>query len=606
MPITIKDLSVFPDHHPARGTPPILNRLNCTLYDGEITLLVGQVGAGKSTLLDVIGALRQPDEGTICFNQKPIWKGRKLDVKTVRKVGMVFQSPDEQLFAKTVLAEFKYSLRQLRLSEVQLRRCAESALASVGLSPELLQAAPLTLSQGQKRRVALATTFAANPDWLLLDEPTAGLDTAASSQFVRHLIEKKQTCSGGLVIATHDLDTFLPVAERVLVLKFGRIVADVTPSQLVDNHDIWTAAEVGLPSAVQLILHSEAKNCPIQLHSYRPEAAAAAIRQRIQQSSVSTSSVWRRNPEVKSSLQDTVSSSAITSSESVGSASGSSSTAALPVGSSLEVPSNSLSESASSSAVLDGFVRRLDPRAKWLAYMLLSVAILLQSNWDGLIAASCVTLATVLVSRVKIQETLRLLAPFTALLAVSTAFAAVKFSQQAPIWSGKIAGFSLLAANTTAKSLFPFLLIMILGMLLPATTSQLRMKQGLEQSLEFLKKLGLPVEAFALATSLTLRFIPVIIGELRRFSRIAQSRQFRKRRRQGIPLCDIPAVAIPLLLSILAIGDQLSTALEARGYHSVGQPRTRSVKLRFTQVDWLLIFLFLCISLMLMLFRFLI
>jgi energy-coupling factor transporter transmembrane protein EcfT len=192
----------------------------------------------------------------------------------------------------------------------------------------------------------------------------------------------------------------------------------------------------------------------------------------------------------------------------------------------------------------------------------------------------------------------------TASSATFRAFAGIKFSGQSPLWQLKIAAFSSSAANVTFQHLFPFLLIMVLGLLLPATTSQLRMKQGLEQAMNGLRKIGIPVEALSLATSLTLRFIPIIMEELQRFSRIAQSRQPQKRRRRGISLRDIPAMIIPLLLSILAIGDELATALEARGYRAVGQTRTRSVQLQFTRGDWILIGITLLTSLTLLLFRF--
>jgi energy-coupling factor transporter transmembrane protein EcfT len=175
----------------------------------------------------------------------------------------------------------------------------------------------------------------------------------------------------------------------------------------------------------------------------------------------------------------------------------------------------------------------------------------------------------------------RLVKPFLIFIGVSIVLSGLRL--------GDGVSFETAEAVQTFRQLYRFLLLMVLGVWLSATTSQLKMKQGLEITLAPLKKLKLPVEAFALATSLMLRFVPVILGELRRFSRITKARG--KSVKGSFGLRDTGAIIVPLLLSVLRLGEDLSLAMEARGYAKIGIKRTSSIKLRMMRHDWLIVFI---------------
>lgn len=573
MDIILDRVSVVKNSLGAEGSKrAILNSISCALHAGEITLLVGQTGAGKSTLLDVISGLERPVSGTVTIGDKALWLGKRPNQVATKSLCVGFQAPDEQLFARTVLGEFGYSLRLEHLSRSQLRTKAERSLAQFGLPEAVVDESPFNLSQGQKRRVALATTFASNPDWLLLDEPTAGLDPQSVHEFVRTLTLHMAEMRGGVVIATHDLDTFLPIANRVVFLQNGHILANASPEEVLRDKFIWENSAVGRPTALEF---AEKLGCELDIVSYRPEAVARSIVNALQ-----TSRADRPGgaPVARKSQLET---------ETTVSAEPASDGTATPQTREDDLLDKSDSTFLDSRWVKRGvFLWHLDPRAKWLAYILLSVGMLLQLRWPGLAVATLLTVVIVKQSQLPIRPLARLSLPFVLLIVVSVAVSGLHFDAAAPSWHLWIQGISLSTAANTFVRLYRFLLILFLGLVLSATTSQLKMKVGLEQSLRGLKRLRLPVEAFSLAVSLTLRFIPIIMGELQRFTRIAQARGKRGRFRRGIPLRDLPVIILPLLLSILKIADELSTALEARGYHSVGQPRTSSVELKFSPKEW--------------------
>ncbi|MCY9599264.1 energy-coupling factor ABC transporter ATP-binding protein, partial [Paenibacillus chitinolyticus] len=184
-----------------------------TAVPGEITLLIGRSGAGKSTLLDMLGGLSVPDGGVIRYGDTGLWPGSKQSVREARrKLALVFQHPHEQLFAATVRGEFHYTLRPFKLSGEEREARTAEALELFGLGPELLDERPHELSGGTQRRAALASVFASRPRWLLLDEPTAGLDHEAAARLTGTLRDWTRRTGGGALVATHDLDAFLPVA----------------------------------------------------------------------------------------------------------------------------------------------------------------------------------------------------------------------------------------------------------------------------------------------------------------------------------------------------------------------------------------------------------
>lgn len=187
MPIHIKNLTIYERN----SSKTILDHLDCTINDQQITLIIGKTGAGKSTFLDAISGLIEIDSGFITYDEQPLWGKRRPSKEIILSTGNVFQSPWQQLFARTVDAEFIYSLKVYHLTKEEIEKRITSTLVQVGLPQTVRNDSTLTLSEGQKRRVALGSTFATEPKWLFLDEPTSGLDSNGAQRIVNYLLEQK-------------------------------------------------------------------------------------------------------------------------------------------------------------------------------------------------------------------------------------------------------------------------------------------------------------------------------------------------------------------------------------------------------------------------------
>lgn len=202
----------------------LLQDVNLRVKAGEITLLLGQNGAGKSTLLESLAGLRELDSGSIRLGEQSLWteKGKKrLNSAVIRRIGIAMQQSEAQWFASTVREELAFSLRPYRLQGEETEMRMQAALDKVGLDLSFLERDPWTLSGGQQRRLAIACLLACEPDWLLLDEPTAGL-AADGIQRLSQLLIAHRTAGRGAIVVTHDLEALLPLADAVIVVREGK------------------------------------------------------------------------------------------------------------------------------------------------------------------------------------------------------------------------------------------------------------------------------------------------------------------------------------------------------------------------------------------------
>jgi cobalt/nickel transport system ATP-binding protein len=214
-----------------------LNHLNLTVNAGQRIALLGANGSGKSTLLRILDGLCFPDKGTVRFCGKPLTEesiqndGFGMDFR--RRVGLVFQNPDVQLFSPTVFDEVAFGPLQLRWPADQVRRKIAETLEMMEI-PHLKNRSPHHLSMGEKKRVALASVLILDPEILLLDEPTAALDPQSASHMVDFLVRAR----GGaktIITTTHDLDITEDIADDCFVFHEGRIVAGGMPAQILGD-----------------------------------------------------------------------------------------------------------------------------------------------------------------------------------------------------------------------------------------------------------------------------------------------------------------------------------------------------------------------------------
>ncbi|HLH01520.1 MAG TPA: ABC transporter ATP-binding protein [Bryobacteraceae bacterium] len=217
---------------------PALTGLSVSVAAGERIALLGANGSGKSTLLRVLDALQFPDSGTFHFAGEPITaerlEDRAFSREFRRRVGLVFQNADVQLFNPTVFDEIAFGPLQLQLPKSDIRARVQQTLQQMSLE-HLKFRSPHQLSGGEKKRVALASILVLDPEVLLLDEPTAGLDPRSASEMVE-LLASWRGAGKTVLTATHDLDNLEDIADRVIILQDGRIIADSTPFHIL--HDV--------------------------------------------------------------------------------------------------------------------------------------------------------------------------------------------------------------------------------------------------------------------------------------------------------------------------------------------------------------------------------
>ena len=227
-----------------------LKNINFTLEEGEFAALTGRTGSGKSTLLQHLNGLLSPSEGICTYNGTDI-HGPEISLKKVRqKAALCFQYPEDQLFAETVLEDICFGPMNMGYSRDECRRKAREAMRLADLSPETESLSPLSLSGGQKRRVALAGILAMEPEFLLLDEPAAGLDREGRKNLFSLLERLNREKNMGILLVSHDMDQVAEYARRLILMDKGEILMDGKPRELFAYEDTFRRLGLGLSPAV--------------------------------------------------------------------------------------------------------------------------------------------------------------------------------------------------------------------------------------------------------------------------------------------------------------------------------------------------------------------
>lgn len=233
-----------------------------TFKDGEFVAIVGHTGSGKSTFIQNLNALLIPTKGTIHVDEFVIQNKIKIkNIKELRKkIGIVFQFPEYQLFEETIEKDILFGPKNFHVEEENLSQLASKVLNIVGLEDTFLNKSPFELSGGEKRRVAIAGILAFNPDVLIVDEPTAGLDPNASIKMMQ-LFKQLNQMGKTIILVTHQMDHVLHYAHRVLVFKDGEIQCDKEPYELFNNLELVKKLGIDVPNVIELT-HALAKKYP--------------------------------------------------------------------------------------------------------------------------------------------------------------------------------------------------------------------------------------------------------------------------------------------------------------------------------------------------------
>lgn len=237
------------------GTPfegRALFDVSLTIEEGSYTAFIGHTGSGKSTIMQLLNGLNIPSKGQVKVGDRVIEaQSKPKDIKSLRKqVGLVFQFPESQLFDETVLKDVAFGPKNFGVTASEAEKIAREKLALVGISEELFDKNPFELSGGQMRRVAIAGILAMEPEVLVLDEPTAGLDPKGRLELMT-LFKTLHQSGMTIVLVTHLMDDVANYANQVYVLEKGQIVLAGSPHQVFQEVDLLTEKQLGLPKVTQ-------------------------------------------------------------------------------------------------------------------------------------------------------------------------------------------------------------------------------------------------------------------------------------------------------------------------------------------------------------------
>lgn len=232
-----------------RGTPfekKALDDVSVSIGKGEIVAVIGHTGSGKSTLVQHLNGLLKPDAGQVAVDDVNL-AGKDAAAKKARqRVGMVFQYPEHQIFAETVYEDIAFGPRNRGFQPEEVDKQVREAMAFVGLDFETFaKRSPFQLSGGQMRRVAIAGVVAMNPDYLVLDEPSAGLDPRSRNAVFKEIMALHQSRGIAIVLVTHSMEEAVKYAKRLLVINQGKILFDGNPADIFRNHQ-QKLVEVGM------------------------------------------------------------------------------------------------------------------------------------------------------------------------------------------------------------------------------------------------------------------------------------------------------------------------------------------------------------------------
>lgn len=254
-----------------------LTDINLDLPDGQFIGVIGHTGSGKSTLIQHLNGLLKATSGAVYYNGKNIYD-EGYDMKGLRsKVGLVFQYPEHQLFESDVFTDVCFGPKNLGLPKEEIEARAYEALRLVRLKEKYYKASPFELSGGQKRRVAIAGILAMNPDVLVLDEPTAGLDPKGRDDILDQVAKLHEERKITVILVSHSMEDVARYVERIIVMNKGRVMFDDTPRRVFSHYKELEAVGLAAPQVTYLMHELQADGWDIPADATTVKEAAEAI-----------------------------------------------------------------------------------------------------------------------------------------------------------------------------------------------------------------------------------------------------------------------------------------------------------------------------------------
>jgi len=254
-----------------------LKDVSLQVEQGEFVGVIGHTGSGKSTLVQHLNGLLRPTSGQILLNGKDIWEKPK-EIRRVRfEVGMVFQYPEHQLFEETVRRDIAFGPRNMGLSDEEVERRVQKAATFAGLREELLDSSPFDLSGGQKRRVAIAGVMAMEPQVLVLDEPTAGLDPRGREQMLRQIERYRRENGTTVLLVSHSMEDVAAIADRVLVMNGGEAAMMAPTEEVFSRAEELETMGLSVPAVTRIFMALRRRGYDVGDNVYTVEKAVERL-----------------------------------------------------------------------------------------------------------------------------------------------------------------------------------------------------------------------------------------------------------------------------------------------------------------------------------------
>ena len=274
--LEIRNLS----HVYSAGTPfehVALDGVSFSLNRGEFVGIIGHTGSGKSTLIQHLNGLLKPSSGQVLLDGIDLWSSKKYTRQARFRVGLVFQYPEYQLFEETVYKDIAFGPRNMGLSTVEINRRVREAASFVGLTEAQLEASPFELSGGQKRRVAIAGVIAMEPDVLILDEPTAGLDPAGREEILSNIRAYQESKNAAIMMVSHSMSDVARITDRLLVMNGSHLAMDGTPDQVFSRASELLEMGLDIPAVCRVFLRLQQLGVEVPC-VYSVEQAVAVLK----------------------------------------------------------------------------------------------------------------------------------------------------------------------------------------------------------------------------------------------------------------------------------------------------------------------------------------
>ena len=267
------------NHIYSAGTPfehVALKDVSFSVERGEFIGIIGHTGSGKSTLIQHLNGLLKPTSGTVELDGKSIWTDKATTRQSRFRVGLVFQYPEYQLFEETVYKDIAFGPKNMKLKADEIDRRVREAASFVGLTEAQLEVSPFDLSGGQKRRVAIAGVIAMEPEVLILDEPTAGLDPEGREEILQNINDYRKAKNATIMMVSHSMGDVARLADRLLVMNDASLAMFDTPADVFEQAEELLEMGLDVPEITRVFMHLREMGLPVR-HVYTVEQAVAEL-----------------------------------------------------------------------------------------------------------------------------------------------------------------------------------------------------------------------------------------------------------------------------------------------------------------------------------------